>query len=109
MESTRQHSLENILGLKQFCAIADFGASMLFRAAKWDWAPWPVDLGPATSGGFLRRCLGLGQQPHQLTHILGRQIGKKIGDPRLVFRSHSAEFGTTKLCEADDLDAAVGL
>jgi hypothetical protein len=33
MESTRQHSLENILGLKQFGAIADFGHSLHFRAA----------------------------------------------------------------------------
>jgi hypothetical protein len=34
MESTRQHYLENILGLKQFRAIADFGHPVLFRVAK---------------------------------------------------------------------------
>jgi hypothetical protein len=34
MESTRQHYLENILGLKQFGAIADFGHPMHFPAAK---------------------------------------------------------------------------
>jgi hypothetical protein len=37
MESTRQHLLGNILGLKQFGAIADFGHPMLFPAAKRDW------------------------------------------------------------------------
>jgi hypothetical protein len=34
MESTRQHYLENILGLKQFGAIAHFGHPMLFPVAK---------------------------------------------------------------------------
>jgi hypothetical protein len=37
MESTRQHSWENILGLKQFGAIADFGHLVLFPAARCDW------------------------------------------------------------------------
>jgi hypothetical protein len=36
MESTRQHSLGNILGLKQFGAIADFGHPVLFPAANGD-------------------------------------------------------------------------
>jgi hypothetical protein len=39
MESTRQHYLENILGLKQFGAIGDFGHPVLFPAAKGDWRP----------------------------------------------------------------------
>jgi hypothetical protein len=34
MESTRQHLQENILGLKQFGAIADFGQPLLFPAAE---------------------------------------------------------------------------
>jgi hypothetical protein len=34
MDCTRQHDLGNILGLKQFGAIADFGHPVLFPAAK---------------------------------------------------------------------------
>ena len=59
--------------------------------------------------GFLRRRLGLRQQPHQFPDILRREIAKNIGDPGLVFGRHLAKLGAAGLGQPDHLHAAIGV
>ncbi|SFP21261.1 hypothetical protein SAMN05216330_10638 [Bradyrhizobium sp. Ghvi] len=58
--------------LKTIPRHSGFEVSCIFVQERgWGWA-----LHPATRSRFLSRCLGLGQESHQLAHILRRQIGE---------------------------------